>query len=125
MRCKQRQRGFVLLMAVAMIPLFGFAVLLTTAQTGQLARRLKHMERQAEKKTLLLSAEAWVEVNRDKVKALGAGESIAVPISDVVSCPAVCTIAGIAGEEGAILWTLTLNIEQPNRAIEITKEIGE
>jgi len=124
MRCKQRQRGFILLMAVAMIPLFGLAILLTTAQTGQVARRLKRIEWQAEQKNLLLSAEVWLAANRKNVEALETGESIAVPITDVASYPAVCTAGVVAGENGRTVLMLTLTVEQPNRTIVIEKEIG-
>ena len=124
MRCKQRQRGFVLLMAVAMIPLFGLAILLTTAQTGQLSRQLKRIEWQAEQKNLLLSAEVWLAENRKSAEALKTGESITVPIADVASCPAVCTAGIVAGENGRTVLMLTLTVEQSNRTIVVKKEIG-
>lgn len=67
----KRRHGFILIMAVALIPLFGLAVLLTTAQTAQLSRRLKHTEKQAEQKNQRLSAEA-LKLRRTTVSREGA-----------------------------------------------------
>ena len=112
MRQTRRHRGFVLIMAVAMIPLFGLAVLLTTDRTAQLSRSLRMAERRAEQKTLLLSAEAWLRVNGGAVDAIEPGQLIAVPIGDAATPPATCSATVIARENGTTVLTLTATGEQ-------------
>ena len=114
MRCKRRQRGFILLMAVTMIPLAGLAMLLATGQTRQLSRSLRAAEQRADAKTLRLSAEAWLRVHRETADALKPGEVLALPVGDAVTPPVNCTARRIVRDDGTTALTLTLDKQEIN-----------
>lgn len=119
MRQTRRHRGFLLIIAVVLIPLVGLAVLITTAQTAQLSRTLRMAERRAEHKTLLFSAAAWLRANRSTVLALEAGQTIAVPMKDIAPHSTVC-IAEVSerrGDSTALVLTLTIEELRTTRTI--------
>lgn len=64
---RHNQKGFILFIAVAMIPLIGIATLLMSSSTRMLVGELKLARRQANERNLLASATAWVKQNQDKL----------------------------------------------------------
>jgi Tfp pilus assembly protein PilX len=117
MRQIRRHRGFVLIMVVVLLPLFGAAVLVTTAQTAQLSRSLRAAEQDAAKKTLLLSAEAWLRANRADMHTLEAGMTISVPVADAASCPAGCKAEVTARDSSGVALMLKMTIGEGDKTI--------
>ena len=117
MRKNRQNRGFILILVVALIPLYGLAVVLTTAQTAQLSRNLQTAQRQAEHKNLWLSVETWLDVNRDAALNLEAGDVIAVPVADIAVWPAACTAEMTTDEcqDGRAVLSVTVTIESPRK----------
>ncbi|HDS85427.1 MAG TPA: hypothetical protein ENN97_09575 [Phycisphaerales bacterium] len=120
MRTNRRHRGFVLILAVALIPLFGFAMLLTTSHTAQLSRSLRAVEQQTEYKNLRLSAEAWLAANRQTVLNLEPGESMALPIGDVAAHPTDCTVELTSRDSSGATAIIAFQIEQGQKLILVT-----
>lgn len=106
----RRTRGFTLILAVALIPLVGVAVLLATGQTAQLSRSLRTAERRADEKSLLLSAEVWLVVHRAAVRTAPVGETLAVPITDITRRPATCSADIVAHDAEATVIRLTVTL---------------
>lgn len=120
MQTNRRHRGFVLIIAVVLIPLFGFAMMLTTSHTAQLSRSLRAVEQQLEYKNLRLSAEAWLEVNRQTVLNLEPGESMAVPTGDIAAHPTECTVELTSRDNSGATLNLVFQIEQEQKTISLT-----
>lgn len=122
MRLLRRDQGFVLILTVVLIPLCGFAILITTAQTAQLSRNLRYAQRRAEQKSLWLSAETWIGHNRDAVLNLEPGQSLDIPIGAIAAWPTDCTLHRTPDDPDKAEFTLTLTIEYTNRTAVINRK---
>jgi hypothetical protein len=64
---RHNRKGFILFIAVAMLPLIGIAMLLMSSSTRMLLGELNLARRQAHERTILASATAWVKQNQDNL----------------------------------------------------------
>lgn len=89
---RHNQKGFILFIAVAMLPLIGIAMLLMSSSTRMLLGELKLARRQAHERTILASATAWVKQNQDNLVKQHQGYSKELDTSDFDLKHSKCTV---------------------------------
>lgn len=125
-RHNRNRGGFILFIAVAMIPLIGIAVVLLSSDTRMLLGETNLAKRQAYKRNLIASGDAWVRLNRDELlkEAEGFTKELDVTEFDLKQVRCTVTLERITDDEAEVIvkvyhsgdercWrhTLTLPVE--------------
>ncbi len=87
-----RDKGFILFIAVAMIPVIGIAMLLLASDTKTMVAETAMMREQAHERNLTASAVAWVKANKDELAGWQEGFTKQLDITAFNLKHARCTV---------------------------------
>ena len=91
MRQTRRNRGFILLLVVAMIPLVGMVIAVMATHSKTLAFETDRAELQVHADNACDSGIAWTRQNRPAVRALSSGQAVDLILKEG-SRPMTCVI---------------------------------
>jgi hypothetical protein len=67
MKNKRKQSGFILIVAVSLIPLVAVGIWVLTRNTHYLIRETQTQRLQTEARNIVCSAQAWADLNKDQI----------------------------------------------------------
>ncbi|MBE0534964.1 MAG: hypothetical protein IH624_04780 [Phycisphaerae bacterium] len=130
MKTRPNEKGFILFLAVAMIPLIGVAMLLLTGGVGIMAGEEKLTRRQACREDLLASGRAWADHNRNRLAASETGIAVPLDVTEFGLKHAMCSVTLDGITEGEIQVTIEVRADDRTRprrkhmALKVEKPFG-
>ena len=113
-----RNKGFILFIAVAMIPVIGIAMLLLASGTKTMVAETAMMREQAHERNLTASAVAWVKANKDELAGRQEGFTKQLDVSAFDLKHARCTVTLVKltkDEAHVMIETVHSQDERPRR----------
>ncbi len=113
-----RNKGFILFIAVAMIPVIGIAMLLLASGTKTMVAETAMMREQAHERNLTASAVAWVKSNKDELAGRQEGFTKQLDVSAFDLKHARCTVTLVKltkDEAHVMIETVHSQDERPRR----------
>lgn len=107
MPAMNRKNGFILLLAIAMIPLVGVVLAVLAANSKILTLYTRREVLRADAENAALSGLAWVRKNPQEAKSLAPGEPMLLTIADGTARQVRCRIElDRSTAEGAVLYII-------------------
>lgn len=100
-----RDKGFILFIAVAVIPLIGIAMLLLASGTKTMIAETAMMREQANERNLTASAIAWVKLNKDELAGQREGftKQLDVTAFDLKHARCTVTLLKVTKDEAHVM----------------------
>jgi len=91
-RNKRKQSGFILLFAIALIPLVGIGILVATQHSRYLIQETRYRALQAEARNIVCSAEAWIDLHPEQIRSAPPGQVLEPDLSGLEIARGSCRV---------------------------------
>jgi hypothetical protein len=115
LKTRRNEKGFILFLAVAMIPLAGVALLLLSGGTRMMADEERSTRRQTAREDLFASTAAWASHNRNHLAAALVGVAQPLDLTEFGLKYAACSVTLDRVAEGEIHLTILARVDEHAR----------